>query len=25
LREIYSDMRANVTLPDSWFDPGQLR
>ena len=25
LREIYSDMRANVELPDSWFDPGRLR
>jgi dienelactone hydrolase len=25
LREIYSDMRANAELPDSWFDPGALR
>jgi dienelactone hydrolase len=24
LREIYSDMRANVALPDSWFEPGTL-
>jgi hypothetical protein len=25
LREIYSDMKADVALPDSWFDPGVLR
>jgi uncharacterized protein len=25
LHEIYSDMKANVDLPDSWFDPAQLR
>jgi len=25
LREIYSDMKANVALPDAWFDPGVLR
>jgi hypothetical protein len=25
LREIYSDMKADVELPDSWFDPGALR
>ena len=24
LREIYSDMKANVELPDSWFEPGTL-
>jgi dienelactone hydrolase len=24
LREIYSDMKANVELPDSWFDPNTL-
>ena len=24
LREIYSDMKANVELPDSWFHPGTL-
>jgi hypothetical protein len=25
LHEIYSDMKANVDLPDSWFDPARLR
>ena len=24
LREIYSDMKANVRLPDSWFEPARL-
>jgi dienelactone hydrolase len=24
LREIYSDMKANVEIPDSWFEPGTL-
>jgi len=25
LHEIYSDIKANVTLPDAWFDPAKLR
>lgn len=25
LREVYSDMKGNVDLPDSWFDPTTLR